>query len=127
MVTLTSYGTSSRGANSASMSVMLGRLDASDDQIDDAFMLHADTRSWTGVRLLRHLTGRLDPESRHLPLNLHTLHALVASRPSLLRGRPSVQQTLGVVLDRLGSVDDLPRAVRDQVAGLHYALRLADR
>jgi hypothetical protein len=31
------------------------------------------------------------------------------------------------VLDRLGSVDDLPRTLRDQVAGVRYALRLADR
>ena len=98
-----------------------------DEQTDDAFMLDADTRSWTGIRLLQHLMDRLDPEAAHLPLNLHTLHALVASRPSLLRARPTVQQALGIVLDRLGSVDDLPRTARDQVAGLHYALRLADR
>ena len=98
-----------------------------DEHTDDAFMLDDDTRSWTGIRLLHHLMDRLDPEAKHLPLNLHTLHTLVASRPALLRGRPTVQTRLGVVLDRLSSVDGLPRAVRDQVAGLRYALRIADR
>ncbi len=47
-------------------------------------MLSHDTRSWAGVRLLAHLTNRLDPGSPHLPLNLSTTHALIASRPSLL-------------------------------------------
>ncbi len=103
----------------------IGELD--EEQVDDAFMLDDDTRSWTGVRLLQHLMTRLQPDAAHLPLNLHTLHALIASRPSLLPGRPDVQATLGGVLDRLGSVDDLPRTLREQVAGVRYALRLADR
>ena len=75
-------------------------------------MLDDDTRSWTGVRLLQHLMTRLQPDAAHLPLNLHN-------------GRPDVQARW--VLDRLGSVDDLPRTLRDQVAGVRYALRLADR
>ncbi|MFC7617065.1 multiprotein-bridging factor 1 family protein [Actinokineospora soli] len=67
----------------------VGELD--DEQISDSFMLQQDTRSWAGTRLLDHLTTRLRPDSPHLPLNLHTLHALVASRPSLLAGRPAVR------------------------------------
>jgi hypothetical protein len=98
-----------------------------DEQTNDAFMLGDDTRSWTGIRLLQHLTNRLDPDAPHLPLNMYTLHALIASRPSLLNGRPAVQARLAGVLDKLTSVDGLTRTVRDQVAGLHYALRIADR
>jgi transcriptional regulator with XRE-family HTH domain len=98
-----------------------------DEQTNDAFMLNDDTRSWTGVRLLQHLMNRLQPDAAHLPLNLHTLHALIASRPSLLNGRQNFQATLSGVLDRLASVDDLPRTLREQVAGVQYALRLADR
>ncbi|MDX8036486.1 helix-turn-helix transcriptional regulator [Lentzea sp. BCCO 10_0856] len=101
--------------------------DLSDEQTNDAFMLIDDTRSWTGARLLTHLMDRLAPESAHLPLNLHTLHALVASRPMLLTSRAGVRKRLDDVLDRLASSGNLTNAGRDQVAGLRYALRIADR
>jgi len=97
------------------------------EQTSDAFMLDADTRSWAGVCLLQHLANRLTPDSPHLPLNLYTLHALVASRPSLLSGRPAVHASLAEVLARLASTDCLSRAGRDQLAGLQYALRIAAR
>jgi hypothetical protein len=103
----------------------IGELD--DEQTSDAFMLDRDTRSWTGVRLLQHLTNRLEPDSPHLPLNLHTLHALIASRSSLLGGRPALRAPLAEVLARLASTQCLTRTGRDQVAGLQYALRIADR
>lgn len=97
-----------------------------DDQTSDRFMLDNDTRSWTGVRLLQHIAKRLEPDSPHLPLNLYTLHSLIASRPSLLTGRPAVRASLAEVLDRLASTDRLARTGRDQLAGLQYALRIAD-
>lgn len=99
----------------------------SEEQTSDAFMFDADTRSWTGVRLLRHLVGRLSPESPHLPLNLHTLHALIASRPSLLNGRPTARIAVAEVVDALASSVRLSRVERDQIAGIQYALRIADR
>jgi len=98
-----------------------------EEQISDTFMLADDTRSWSGVRLLRHLTKRLDPDSAHLPLNLHTLHALIASRPSLLDGQPTMRASLAEVLDKLSATDCLTRTGRDQLTGLQYALRIADR
>jgi transcriptional regulator with XRE-family HTH domain len=99
----------------------------SDEQADDSFMLSADTRSWTGARLLQHLLERLGPASPHRPLNICTLHALIASRPSLLTGRPAVRSEFGEVLDRLASTADLSRTERTQLAGLQYAVRIADR
>ncbi|ATY11380.1 XRE family transcriptional regulator [Amycolatopsis sp. AA4] len=98
-----------------------------DDQADDHFMAEADTRTWSGIRLFHHLVGRLDPASPHLPLNLHTMHSLVASRPALLTERSGERDALAEALDVLSSDDVLSRQGRDQVAGLHYALRLADR
>ncbi|GLZ39684.1 hypothetical protein [Actinokineospora sp. NBRC 105648] len=95
------------------------------EQVDDDFMVEADTRSWSGAPLLRHLLDRLDPGSPHLPLNLHTAHSLIASRPRLLAGQSSVRPRLAEVLERLSASDVLTRAGRDQVAGLHYALRMA--
>lgn len=97
------------------------------EQTNDAFMLDDDTRSWTGVRLLNHLCARLEPESPHLPLNLATLHALIASRPALIQGRPAVRASLAELLDRLASTDRMNRTGREQLAGLQYALRVADR
>jgi len=97
-----------------------------DEQTSDLFMLDSDT-PWMGARLLQHLTNRLEPDSPHLPLNLHTLHALIASRPSVLSGRPAVRASLAEVLANLASTDRLNRTGRDQLAGLQYALRIADR
>ncbi|QRP48019.1 helix-turn-helix transcriptional regulator [Amycolatopsis sp. FDAARGOS 1241] len=98
-----------------------------DDQTDDTFMAADDTRAWAGVRLFHHLVSRLDPASPHLPLNLHTVHTLVASRPALLTERSAARDALSEALEVLTSADVLTRDGRDQVAGLHYALRLADR
>lgn len=99
----------------------------SDEQTDDAFMLSADTHSWTGARLLQHLLERLDPASPHRPLNICTLHALIASRPTLLTDRPAVRSSFSDVLDRLASTGDLSRTERNQLAGLQYAVRISDR
>jgi len=76
---------------------------------------------------MQHLVWRLEPESPHLPLNLYTLHALIASRPSLIAGPPEVRHPLNAMLERVTAVDSLSRTGRDQVAGLRYALRIADR
>ncbi|MBL7258164.1 helix-turn-helix domain-containing protein [Paractinoplanes lichenicola] len=99
----------------------------SDEQISDSFMFNTDTRSWTGARLLEHLLQRLDPASPHLPLNLATLHTLVASRPILLNGHQASRTAFTEVLDRLASSGTLARTERDQLAGLQYAVRIANR
>lgn len=94
-----------------------------DEQTSDAFMLDDDAQSWSGVCLLRHLANRLEPGSAHLPLNLHTLHSLIASRPSLVSGQPAIRISLHEALDKLASTDDLTRTERDQLAGLLYGRR----
>lgn len=103
----------------------LGEL--TDEQTSDSFMLEADTRSWTGNRLLQHLVKRLDPDSAHLPLNIATLHSLVASRPSLLTGDAAMRLKMSEILGNLTSASNLSRTNLEQLAGLHYALRIADR
>jgi hypothetical protein len=97
------------------------------DRTTDDFMAADDPRQWVGVKLLRHLTVRLDIASPHLPLNLHSVHALVATRPALLTGWPCARASLAGALDRIASSDTLDRIGRDQVAGLRYALRIANR
>ncbi|GAA1337216.1 hypothetical protein GCM10009660_18850 [Catellatospora bangladeshensis] len=102
----------------------VGELDGT--RTDDSFMLAQDRRAWTGVRLLSHLTGRLDPNSPHLPLNLHTLQVLVASRPALLKSGPQVQEKLARALDRLASSGTLTRLGSSHVDMLNYALRISN-
>ena len=96
-----------------------------DVRTDDSFMGSEDIRTWSGGALLAHLAGRLDPAAPHLPLNLHTLHALVASRPALLDAHPLIRAPLAEALDRLASGHVLTEPGRDQVAGLRYALRIS--
>jgi hypothetical protein len=97
------------------------------DRTTDDFMAAHDPRQSVGVELLRHLTARLDIASPHLPLNLHSVHTLVATRPALLTGWPCARASLADALDRIASSDTLDRTGRDQVAGLRYALRIANR
>jgi hypothetical protein len=89
-----------------------------DEQTSDAFMLDGDTRSWVGARLLHHLMHRLEPESSHLPLNLRTLYALIASRPGLRSGRPADRASLALVLAKLASTNCLNVSGREWLAGL---------
>ncbi|WP_053732228.1 hypothetical protein [Nocardia sp. NRRL S-836] len=98
-----------------------------DEQTDDTFMFAEDTKPWSGARLFHHLVTRLDPSSPHLPLNLHTVHTLVSSRPGLLTTRQADRTALGTALDALTSTDVLTPDGRAQAAGLHYALRIANR
>ncbi|GAA3010454.1 hypothetical protein [Actinokineospora diospyrosa] len=97
------------------------------EQTSDEFMADSNTQAWVGARLLHHLTDRMVPGSPHLALNLHTLHALIASRPSLLAGPVAVRAKVTTALDQLSSAPTLTPLGRDQLAGLRYALRLASR
>lgn len=97
------------------------------EQHDDAFMTDVDPRSWGGLHPADHLVSRLDPNSPHLALNVATLHALIASRPALLSDWPHLRSALAAALDRAQACDTVPNRVRDQLAGLAYAVRLADR
>ncbi len=121
----TTSGTAAEVANLNYWAYRTGELTG--DQTSDDFMAHDHPGQWAGVRLLRHLIARLDPALPHLPLNLHTVHALVASRPVLLTGWPGIRTSLTVALDRIASSDALTRTGHDQVAGLRYALRIANR
>jgi hypothetical protein len=58
---------------------------------------------------------------------MEACNSLVASRPALLATHPDVRGALNGVLDRLVSSADLSRTERDQLAGLQFAVRVADR
>jgi Helix-turn-helix len=101
--------------------------DLADEETDDSFMFNDNVHSWAGLRLFEHLVDRLDPHSPHLPLNLCSLHSLVASRTSLLIERPDLRPALSTALDLASDTDVLTRSAHNQIAGLRYALRIAHR
>ncbi|WP_344430351.1 helix-turn-helix transcriptional regulator [Amycolatopsis minnesotensis] len=103
----------------------LGELPS--EQASDDFMVTVDPRSWAGLHLAAHLTGRLDPASPHLVLNLHSLHALIALRPGLLTDWPLLRTRLAAAVERLHGYDSLGKPMHDELAGLAYAVRLANR
>jgi hypothetical protein len=96
------------------------------EQTNDRFMV-TDAGPWSGAMLLRHLASRLHTSSAHLPLNLHTVHTLVAARPTLLGAQPGLRSELTEALDRLTASGTLTRTGHDEVTGLRYALRMAER
>ncbi|MFC1421322.1 transcriptional regulator [Streptacidiphilus cavernicola] len=97
-----------------------------DIQLDDTFMGTRSPDSWHGRRLLHHVTGRLDPKFGYLDLYVHTLWALLAARPQLLRdgsvNRSWLRERVEILLDSPG----VSRQADRDLAGVRYALRLAE-
>ncbi|MFG2971661.1 helix-turn-helix domain-containing protein [Streptomyces sp. NPDC048331] len=93
-------------------------------QLSDDFIATPGLGTWHGHRVVQHLVKGLAPEHGFLDLNIHTLWALLAARPTLLRstaGR-TLQDRLPVLLDGTGLS---PRA-RRELEGIRYAIRLAE-
>lgn len=91
-------------------------------EVSDDFMATGRPGPWGGGRLLRHLLTRLDPRLGYADLYVHTLWALLAARPDLMR--PAV----GALRDRLPVMLDsreLSAQARRDLEGIRYALRLA--
>ncbi len=95
-------------------------------QLCDDFIAAPGPGTWHGHRVLQHLLKGLAPEHGFLDLNIHTLWALLAARPTLLRATSAAGRTLRdqlpVLLDGTGPS---PRA-RRELEGIRYAIRLAE-
>jgi hypothetical protein len=97
-----------------------------EDQPDDCFMVNTDPRTWAGTRVLNHLVHRLDPGSATFSLNIHTLWSLVLARPVLLEQHPHLRGAAKMAVERAGDAGDaLNPQARQELAGLAYAIRLA--
>ncbi|MFD5509095.1 helix-turn-helix domain-containing protein [Streptomyces sp. NPDC127051] len=94
-------------------------------QLSDDFIATTGTPVWHGHKLLHHLVASLAPDRGFFSLNTHTLWALLAARPGLLRtsaaGR-TLRDRLPVLLD---STEPSTRA-RRELEGIRYAIRLAE-
>ncbi|MFG2667935.1 transcriptional regulator [Streptomyces sp. NPDC048387] len=95
-------------------------------QLSDDFIVGATTASWQGHKLFQHLVKGLAPQQGFFDLNVHTLWALLAIRPTLLRTPSSAGQDLRarmpVLLDGTGP----STRARRELEGIRYAIRLAE-
>ena len=82
---------------------------------DDSFMT-AGLGRWRGLVLLDHLTARLGPDADDLPLNVHTVWALLIARRGLLDDDPAVSRALAgrvrELLDTAGPAGQRPHRSR---------------
>ncbi|MFC0844455.1 helix-turn-helix domain-containing protein [Streptomyces noboritoensis] len=80
---------------------------------------------WQGDRLMGHLVRGLTPRHGFFALNVHTLWALIAARPALLRDSAvlrALRDRLPVMLDSPG----LSVRTRRELESIRYAIRLAE-
>lgn len=95
-------------------------------QLSDDFIATPSTAAWRGRKLLQHLVAGLAPQHGFFDLNVHTLWALLAARPSLLRATSAPGRTLRdrlpVLLDSTGP----STRARRELEGIRYAIRLAE-
>ncbi len=88
-------------------------------QLSDDFIAAPGPGAWHGHRMLQHLLKGLVPEHGFLDLNIHTVWALLAARPTLLRAPSTAGRTLRarlpVFLDGTGPSPRASRAGRHSV------------
>ncbi|WP_214409877.1 transcriptional regulator [Sphaerisporangium fuscum] len=59
--------------------------EVNEPQLADTFMVDLDPETWHGVKLFRHLIGKLYSTNPYVDVIVHTLWALVMLRPAILR------------------------------------------
>lgn len=78
---------------------------------------------WSGGKLLAHLAERLDPALGYTDLYVHTLWALLAARPALVRtAARTLRDRLPIMLDSR----EISAQARRDLEGIRYAIRLAE-
>ncbi|ATZ29731.1 helix-turn-helix domain-containing protein [Streptomyces lavendulae] len=95
-------------------------------QLSDDFIADSSAPAWHGHKLFQHLVASLAPERGFFDLNVHTLWALLAARPGLLR---TTSTPVRALRDRLPVLLDVTRPstrARRELEGIRYAFRLAE-
>lgn len=92
-------------------------------QRDDTFMPEA-LGPWHGDVLLRHLIERLDERLGYVDLNIHTLWALIAARPTLLAADRTVSDQLRSRVETLLDTRTVSTQAVRELDAIRYALRL---
>lgn len=95
-------------------------------QLSDDFIAATTAPTWHGHKLLQHLVAGLSPEQGFFDLNVHTLWALLAARPNLLRAQSTPGHALRDQLTVLLDVTEPSTRARRELEGIRYAIRLAE-
>ncbi|MEV7542063.1 helix-turn-helix transcriptional regulator [Streptomyces sp. NPDC089915] len=100
--------------------------EATHPQLSDDFIVETDATSWQGHKLFQHLVKGLTPQHGFFDLNVHTLWALLAARPSLLRTASAASRDLRARLPVLLDGTEPSTDARRELEGIRYAIRLAE-
>ncbi|MEV7545867.1 helix-turn-helix transcriptional regulator [Streptomyces sp. NPDC089915] len=100
--------------------------EAAHPQLSDDFILESNGMSWQGNKLFQHLVKGLTPQHGFFDLNVHTLWALLAARPRLLRTASSAGRDLRARMPVLLDGTEPSTGARRELEGIRYAIRLAE-
>ncbi|MFJ3878771.1 helix-turn-helix domain-containing protein [Streptomyces sp. NPDC090077] len=100
--------------------------EAAHPQLSDDFIVESDPTSWQGHKLFKHLVKGLRPQHGYFDLNVHTLWALLAARPSLLKTATSTARDLRARMPVLLDGTEPSTGARRELEGIRYAIRLAE-
>nr|WP_241695252.1 helix-turn-helix transcriptional regulator [Streptomyces sp. C] len=100
--------------------------EAAHPQLPDDFIVETDATSWQGHKLFQHLVNGLRPQHGYFDLNVHTLWALLAARPSLLKTATSTTRKLRARMPVLLDGTQPSTGARRELEGIRYAIRLAE-
>ncbi|MFJ8424081.1 helix-turn-helix domain-containing protein [Streptomyces sp. NPDC094021] len=95
-------------------------------QLSDAFIGETTPGPWSGDRLMAHLVRGLVPQHGFFDLDVHTLWALLAARPNLLRARSAAGEILRERLPVMLDDSRLSPQTRRELEGIRYAIRLSE-
>ncbi|TXS30716.1 XRE family transcriptional regulator [Streptomyces sp. ms191] len=95
-------------------------------QLSDDFIASPKPGPWQGDKLMEHLVRGLTPRHGFFDLNVHTLWALLAARPGLLRPTSAAGRTLRARLPVMLDSRELSTRSRRELEGIRYAIRLAE-
>ena len=95
-------------------------------QLSDDFIGETTPGPWSGNLLMAHLVRGLTPRHGFFDLNVHTLWALLAARPNLLRAQSAAGRALRERLPMMLDDSGLSPQARRELDGIRYAIRLAE-